>query len=154
LKRVNIVLSKEQHNRFKDYSKRYHGSLSQFLRFAGENAIDKANDDLDFLFRPIMMKQDEGQNLMEIILQKIKTLQSNNNHQFASYQEPAIIAELETILLESNNPLSVPEIMDYTSYPQQEIIKGIEWLLDQCQISRMERMNAPSKYKIRGVSYE
>ena len=56
LERVNIVLTKEQHKRFKELSKKCHGSLSQYLRLAGENEADENKYAQMLNLRPIINK--------------------------------------------------------------------------------------------------
>jgi predicted DNA-binding protein len=152
LKRVNIVLSKEQHNRFKEYAKRYHGSLSQFLRLAGENEIDDQEDDNDFHLRPLIERQKKIQQLLEKMTHHIKKLQKIQgvSEDFNLTDKQSIAYDIEHVLLAGETPLSIPEIMEYVSCSQEEIIGGIEWLLDRFIISRIKRINAPSKYKLRG----
>jgi hypothetical protein len=150
--RTNIVLTREQHIRFKQYAKRYHGSLSQFLRLSAENEINDQKDTNDFHLRPIIEKI--GQ-----IQQELKQL-STQLHDFKMRNAPhndsrnsiiqSMALEAEHLLLSSDTPLTIPEINEYLSYPPEQIIQSIEWLLDRGYIERIHRVNAPSKWKIRG----
>ena len=53
LKRVTIVLTKNQHKKYKIYARKYHGSVSQFIRLAAETAINDDIDKTDLKLRPI-----------------------------------------------------------------------------------------------------
>lgn len=150
--RVNIVLSKEQHERFKDFAKRYHGSLSQFLRMSGENEIRDQDDNSELILRPIIERQDKTMKTLEKISQQLNKGQNNlgfGKYSNFSYRQLTAF-EIERVLLKNELPLSVPEILEYVSYSQEEVIDGIEYLLDRGQLTRIKRINAPSKYKIRG----
>jgi hypothetical protein len=152
LTRVNIILSKDQHERFKEYAKRYHGSLSQFLRLAGENEIDNQEDTTDFHFRPIIELEEKNHQVIQKIEKQIKSLKTSSDFASnASHSKKAIIADgIEQILLHNENSLTVPEIQEYLSYSSEDLILGIEWLLDHKKIEQIERINAPSKWSIKG----
>jgi len=154
--RVNIILTKEQHQRFKNYAKRYHGSLSQFLRLAAENEIDNQEDANSFYFRPMIENQEKIIKSLNVIAQQIKKIERipSSIQDLKSFNNQSIASEIEHILLMTESPLSVPDIMEFLTYSQEEIIEGIEWLLDRCLITQIKRINAPSKYKLRGDTNE
>ena len=150
--RVNIVLLKEQHQRFQEYAQRYHGSLSQFLRLAGENEIDQHEDTNEIYLRPIMEQQEKLQQALKKINHQLKSTRDSiyQSTDFNQMNIKKIALEIEEILFSSDTPLSIPEIREYISHSQDDLITGIEWLLDHGRIKRMKQINAPSKYKITG----
>lgn len=150
--RVNIVLLKEQHKRFQEYAQRYHGSLSQFLRLAGENEIDQHEDTNEIYLRPIMEQQEKLQQALKKINHQLKSTQDSiyQSTDFNQMKIKKIALEIEEILFSSDTPLTIPEIREYISHSQDDLITGIEWLLDHGCIKRMKQINAPSKYKITG----
>lgn len=150
--RVNIILLKEQHQRFQEYARRYHGSLSQFLRLAGENEIDQQEDSNALYLRPLLEQQEKLQQALKKINHQLKSNQGPISHSsdITQMNIKKITLEIEEILFSSDTPLSIPEIREYISHSQDDLITGIEWLLDHGRIKRMKQINAPSKYKITG----
>ena len=150
LTRVNIVLLKEQHKRFQEYAQRYHGSLSQFLRLAGENEIDQQDDTNPMMFRPIMELQEKLYQEVKKIDQQLKTSHISQSGCIDQSNIKKIALDIEGIFFSTDAPMSVPQIGDYLSYPQEDLITGVEWLLDRGRIKRMKQINAPSKYRLPG----
>lgn len=148
--RVNIILLKEQHRRFQEYARRYHGSLSQFLRLAGENEIDSQEDTQDFRLRPIMEQQEKLYQAISKIDHQLKTSPTIQSSTLAKRNIQKVALEVEEVLLSTDASLSVPELGGYLSYSQEDLITGIEWLLDRGRIKRMKQINAPSKYRVPG----
>ena len=151
LERVNIVLTKEQHRRFKEYAKKYHGSLSQFLRMAGENESDENNGADVFNLRPVIKKLETNGNIIQQIDERLKRTEKGTDYivdKLGSKIEK-IADDIEELLLHRGK-LSVPEIGNYLPYTQEEIISGIEKLEEKFAVIRVKQLNAPSKWKIRG----
>jgi hypothetical protein len=144
LTRVNIILSKEQHDRFKHYAKRYHGSLSQLLRVSAENEMDRQEENTVMYLRSLI----EGQSKLQ---QHMEHMKNNTTKKETSNTIPTTAREIRSILMSSETPLSIPDLTDYMNIPPEEMITAIEWLLDHCIITTIQRTNAPSQYKIRGI---
>ena len=151
LERVNIVLTKEQHKRFREYAQKYHGSLSQFLRLAAENESDD-NDAFMINLRPIIKKLDELEDFSHQILEKIDKIYHGAEYLVdrLGNKSGKIADDIEKLLLQKGIGLSIPEIGKYLPYKQEEIISGIEKLVDEFAIVKIERVNAPSMWRIRG----
>ena len=152
LERVTIVLTKEQHKRFKEYSKRCHGSLSQFLRMAAENETDENKDAYMVNFRPIIKKLEMIENMIHQVEGKLQKMERGTEYAIdrLGSKNDKVSDEIEQLLINTRNELSVPEIGNYLSYSQEEIISGIEKLEERFAIIRIERIYATSKWKIRG----
>ena len=152
LERVTIVLTKDQHLRFKEYAKRYHGSVSQFIRLAGDNEIlgNSGNDDLKV--RPIVEKMEKTGRLIQQIEVQLKKVERGINFVVRKIgtKEDQIAHEIAEILLSSDRSLSIPEITGYLAYKQEDVICGIEKLEERFAVTRIEQINSPSKWKIRG----
>jgi len=148
--RVNIILLKDQHQRFQEYARRYHGSLSQFLRLAGENEIDKQEDTNEYYLRPVIEQQERLYQELKKIDTQLKIDHTGQSNSIAKMNTKKIALEIEEILLSSDATLSVPEIGEYLACSQDDIITAVEWLLDHGRINRMKQINAPSKYRVPG----
>ncbi len=151
LERVTIVLTKEQHQRFKEYSKRYHGSLSQFLRMAGENEADENNGSDVLNLRPIIKKLEMIGSIVQQMDERLKRTESGTNYvvdKLGSKIEK-VAEDIAEILLHKGH-LSIPEMGNYLPYTQEEIISGVEKLEGKFAIIRIKQLTAPSKWKIRG----
>ena len=154
LERVTIVLGKEQHQRFKDYSKKYHSSVSQFLRFAGENELDENDGADDLKLRPIfeqLEKTSTNVQAMQRTLQKLEK-EIDSITELKKRKDEYIAHHIEELLLSSGNSLSIPEITGYLPYEQEAIIRGIEKLEERFVVVRIKQVNGMSKWKIRGES--
>ena len=66
LERVNIVLTKEQHKRFKKYAVRFHGSLSQFIRLAAENEINDEEKMETLYIQPVLKQMNQFNEKLEL----------------------------------------------------------------------------------------
>lgn len=156
LTRVNIVLLKDQHERFKQYAQQYHGSLSQFLRLAGENEIDQQENTNAFLLRPILEQQEKLHSSIEKINQQMKSNYDiiSGATGFFQIQHKVIALEIEHLLLSVDTSLSIPELGEYLPYSQDNLISGIEWLIDHARVKRLKQINAPSKYRLTGDNHE
>lgn len=155
LERVNVVLTKEQHQRFREYSRKYHGSVSQFLRLAGENEIDE-NDGVDELkLRPIFERLDKAcvyiQNIQGMVQRLEREIDSNTRRR---RKNDYVASHIEELLSSVTSNLSIPEMTGYLPYEQEEIIRGIETLEERFAVIRIKQINGPSKWKIRGDANE
>ena len=154
LERVTIVLTKEQHQRFREFSKKCHGSLSQFLRMAAENETDQNKDAYMVNFRPIIKKLETLEGEFQQIIGKIQKIERGTDYainRLGSRYE-LICEDIENLLLEKGIELSIPEIGNYLPYTQEEVISGIEKLEERFSLIKIERNSAPSKWKIRGCN--
>ena len=152
LERVSIVLMKDQHQRFKEYAKRCHGSLSQFLRMAAENEIDSNSGVDEVNLRPIIEILEGVRSMVQQIEGRLERIGRGTDfiiEKFGSRMEK-VAGDVEELLLQKGNGLSIPEIGNYLPYNQNEIIQGIERLEEKFAVRRIEQVNAPSKWKIRG----
>lgn len=154
LERVTIVLGKEQHQRFKDYSKKYHGSVSQFLRHAGENELDENDGVDDFKLRPIFEQLEKTSTNVQVMQRTLQKLEKEIDSiaEQKRRKDEYIANHIEELLLSSKNKLSIPEIAGYLPYEQEMIIRGIEKLEERFVIVRIKQVNGMSKWKIRGDS--
>jgi hypothetical protein len=158
LERVNIVLTKDQARRFKEFAKKYHGSRSQFLRAAAENEIGKGRNggdtvEIDSSLRPLVER-------LEVVEGSVKRIENKlekwgNGVDFLVGKSGSIIEkvadDIEQLLLKEGKELSVPDIGDFlTTYSQSEILRGFEKLEDEFAVMRVERENGVTKWKIRG----
>lgn len=152
LERVTIVLTKEQHHRFKEYARRYHGSVSQFIRLAGLNEMDDNNNTEDLRFRPITEKLEETVSMIQNIYRRLQTIERGTDFvvERLGSKMDKIANDVEELLLSSGRMFSIPEITGYLQYEQEEIISGIEKLEERFSITRIRQINSPSKWKIRG----
>ena len=152
LERVTIVLTKEQHQRFREYSKRCHGSLSQFLRMAAENETDENKDAYMVNFRPIIKKLEIMECLFHQIEGRLQKIERGTDYaidRLGSHTEE-VSEDVENLLLKKGIELSIPEIGNYLPYNQEEIISAIEKLDERFAVIKIERASGPSKWKIRG----
>lgn len=157
LERVNIVLTKEQHARFKEYARRYHGSLSQFLRMAGENQIEDNNGVDDLKLRPIVEKLEKIVDSVQKIDGRLKRVEKETGFvvEKLGSKDEKVADDIERLLLEKGIKLSIPEIRNYLPYSQEEIISGMERLEMDFVVLKIPEINAPSKWIIRGCdSYD
>ena len=155
LKRVTIVLTKDQHLKYKEYARKYHGSVSQFIRLAAEKAISDDIDLIDLRLRPIFEKL-ENINLSIDGSNKILHLLNRNTNFLVDKigdKVEKIAYCIEKLLLSNNRPLSIPEITGYLPYTQEEIIDAIEFLEEKFYVERIKQLNSPSKWKIRGDKF-
>lgn len=152
LERVTIVLSKEQHCRFREFARRYHGSVSQFLRMAAENAIDDGKDKGERSLLPLLRGLERTETALKQIDARISGIERQAGFlPSKSESKTEVIAEeIERFLLTSNGRFSVPELGGYLPYSQEEIVRGIELLEERFAVSRIKQVNGPSKWKIRG----
>lgn len=152
LERVNIVLTKEQHVRFKEFARRFHGSLSQFMRMAAENQIidDSGIDDLKL--RPIVEELEKIRDSVQKINVRLRKMEKGTDfvvEKLGSKNEK-VADDIERLLLEKGIKLSIPEIGNYLPYSQDEVISGMERLESDFVVSKIPEINAPSKWIIRG----
>jgi hypothetical protein len=149
LERVNIVLTKEQHARFKEYSIRYHGSLSQFLRLAAESELDRS-EKLEIIYvQPVLKRLDQlvsSQDRMNEILTK----NISNMLKTSKNARKKIADDILNLLLGIDKLIGVPEMVEYLPYNQDEIIDGLEELIDTYSIKEIPQPNAPSKWQLIG----
>lgn len=75
LERVNVVLTKEQHLRFREYSRRYQGSVSQFLRLAGEKELNRNNGTEELKLRPIFEQLEKTSTNVQAIQRTLQKLE-------------------------------------------------------------------------------
>lgn len=152
LRRVTIVLIKGQHTRFKEAARKYHGSLSQFLRLAGENEIrsDGRNDALNL--RPIAEKQEITADSVKEIGKKLQRVELGMEFLVnkVGCRIEKVAYDIEDLLLNKNTDLSIPEIGNYLPFEQEEIIEAMEFLEEKFLVKRIEKLNAPSKWIVRG----
>ena len=154
LRRVTIVMTKNGHARFREASRKYHGSLSQFVRMACENAIrnDGKSDALDF--RSIVEKQGDIVNSIHEIEKRLQKVELGTGFlvdRFGSDLDK-VACDIEGFLLNKNASLSIPELRGYMQYEQEEIISGMEQLEERFAVERIRQVNGPSKWKIQGDS--
>lgn len=151
LERVTIVLTKEQHRRFKEYAKKFHGSLSQFLRMAGENEANRSDDADVINLRPIVKELGIIRGKVEQIDERVKRIKGEINYvvEKLGNKTEKIADDIEELLLHKGK-LSVPEMENYIPYTQEEIVSGVEKLEEKFTVVRIKRLSAPSKWKIRG----
>jgi hypothetical protein len=151
LEKVTIVLTKEQHQRFRELAKKCHGSLSQYLRLAGENLADENKYAQALNFRQIIKKLETNSNIIDQIEEKLKRTEKQTEYIVNKIGDKTekIADDIEELLLKKSN-LSVPEMINYLPYSQEEIISGIEKLEERFLIEKISRPNAPSKWRIRG----
>lgn len=150
--RVNIILLKDQHERFKKYAQRYHGSLSQFLRLAGENEIDKQEDTNALILQPLMEQQEKLYQGIRKVDQQVKLNYDviSSSNKLSQMHRKQIALEIEELLISIDDPVTIPEMGEYISHPPDDLVQGVEWLLDHGRIRQIEQINAPSKYRIMG----
>ena len=153
LKRVNIVLTREQHQKFKDFAQRYHGSVSQFLRLAAEMEIENGDVKDEVNLRPLVELMDKTYILIQEVearLERIgKGIESILDDQGNWVKK--VSQDIESLLYKQGKGLSIPEMANYLSYSQNELIQGIEHLDDTFAVTKIEQINSPSKWKIRGM---
>lgn len=151
LERVTIVLTKEQHQRFKEFANKCHGSLSQFLRMAGENEADDNKHTQMLNLRPIIKKLEKNSDKIKQIEEKLNRTEKGTEYIVNKIGNitDKIGDDIEKLLLHKPK-LSIPEIGTYLPYTQEEIISAIERLEEKFVVTRIRRDDAPSRWKIRG----
>ncbi len=148
LERVNIVLTKEQHKRFKKYAVRFHGSLSQFIRLAAENEINDEEKMEALYIQPVLKEMNKFNEKLDFTK---KSLNSIISHLKVNTSNKKFISEeIIQLLLKHEESLSIPGMLEYLPFQQQDLIEGIEELLDTCSVREIPRPNAPSKWTIIG----
>ncbi len=154
LERVTIVLGKEQHQRFRDYSKKYHSSMSHFLRHAGENEMDQDDKSEELKLRPLVERLEKTGAIIEVIQKTLQKLEKEIDSiaEQKRRKDEYITNHIEALLLSSRAKLSIPEIAGYLPYEQEAIIRGIEKLEERFIIKRIRQINGISKWSIRGDS--
>lgn len=154
LERVTIVLGKEQHQRYKDYSKKYHSSVSQFLRHAAENEMNQDNGVEELMLRPIFERLEKTNTDVQIIQRTLQKLEKEIDSiaEQKRRKDEYIANHIEELLLSSRTKLSIPEIAGYLPYEQEAIIRGIEKLEERFIITRIKQVNGISKWMIQGDS--
>ena len=155
LERVTIVLTKEQHKRFKEYSRKFHGSLSQFLRLAGENETDEGKKADMFDLRPIIKKLEANGNLIQQMEDRLKKTEKGTDYIVGKLGNNVdkIADNVEELLLHKGK-LSIPEMGNYLPYTQEEIISAVERLEERFAIVSIKRLSSPSKWNIRGDDHD
>lgn len=151
LVRVNIVLTKKQRERFKRYARRYHGSLSQFLRLAAENEIDESNEYEEMKLRPVIELLEKNGNVIQKISRTIMKVEGDVDivaEKIAGMNDK-VADDIEDLLLNRRGALSIPEIAGYLPCDQEELIRGIERLQETFAVERIGQINAPSKWMIK-----
>ena len=155
LERVNVVLTKEQHQRFRLYSRKYHGSVSQFLRLAGEKELDESDGADDLKLRPIYERLDKTCAFTQSIQGTVQRLEREMEFITRMRRRNDYVANhIEEFLSTVTNDLSIPEITGYLPYDQEQIVRGIEILEERFAVIRIKQVNGPSKWKIRSDSNE
>ena len=156
LERVHVVLTKDQHQRFKEYASRFHGSVSQFIRMASENELTSNSDKEELKLRPIYDKLNQMEIIVRSIERKLLRIEKVTEYltQRIGTRGEKIAGDIEELLLAQNYGLSIPEMKGYLPYEQEELIRGIEYLEERFAVKRQGRINAPSKWMIRGNSHD
>lgn len=157
LKRVNIVLTKEQIPRFYEAAKKYHSSRSQFLRMAAENEIERCQNgggtaEIDVTLRPLVEGLEEVEKAVKRIENGLEKIDKGVNFlvgRFGSRIEK-VADDIEKLLEERGEALSVPEIGDFLRYDQSELIQGTEELERNFAVKRVENEKGIPKWRIRG----
>jgi len=158
LKRVNISgLTEEQHQRFKKYAKSYHGSFSQLVRVAAENEIERSQNgggtaEIGVTLRPLVEGLENVEKAVERIANRLEKVERGVDFLVDKWGSriEKVADDVEKLLEERGDALSVPEIGDFLPYSQNEIIKALEKLEDEFVVVRVERENGPTKWRIRG----
>ncbi|KXB04362.1 hypothetical protein AKJ48_02830 [candidate division MSBL1 archaeon SCGC-AAA261O19] len=58
--------------------------------------------------------------------------------------------DVESLLLEKGEPLSIPEIGEYLPHEQKQLLRGVERLEDQLRVERIERGDGLTKWRAGG----
>lgn len=161
LKRVNIILTKEEHPRFKKHAeKHYHNSLSQFARASMEIEIERHQNgggivDIDVILRPLVERLEEVEKAVNQIANGVEKTERGVDllvGRFGSRIEK-VADDVEKLLEERGEALSVPEIGDFLPYSQDEIIRALEKLEDEFAVVRVESEKRPTRWRIRGGAH-
>lgn len=157
LKRINIVLTDEQHPRFREFARRYHGSLSQLLRAAAENEIERNQNggdtvEIDATLRPLVERLEELEKTVKMVEKRLEKTGRGVDFLVDRFGDKTekISDDIEELLLREGRELSVPDMGDFLPYSQSEILHGIEKLEDEFAVVRAERENGPTRWKIKG----
>ncbi|KXB07756.1 hypothetical protein AKJ51_00135 [candidate division MSBL1 archaeon SCGC-AAA382A20] len=150
LKKANVVLTKDLIDQIDEKKNHHHGSRSQLIRQALAEYFDgNPESDTKLCLKPIRKKLesvgdsiDEIQNELQWFDKKIDAITSREMIRKVS-------EDIEKLLLEKEEPLSVPDIGEHLPYEQNELLRGVEILEDRFTVVRVEQGKLP-KWKIRG----
>ena len=157
LKRVNIVLTKEQAERYTEFAKKCHGSRSQFLRMAAENAIERGQNgggtaEIDVTLRPLVERLEEVEKAVKRIENRLVKTEKGVDFLVdkSGSRIDKVADDVEKVLEEHGGELGVPDIGDLLPYTQSEIIRGLEKLEEEFAVKRAENEKGIPKWRIRG----
>lgn len=152
LKRVNIVLTKDLLKQMDEEKDSHHGSRSQLIRqalfeyFDGLNGGDgsEGEEHMRSLFREVRELESEIKKIGEKVNREIGSTSDGRS----DIREVA--EDVESLLLEVDEPLSIPEMGEYLPYEQKQLLQGVERLEDTLKVKRLEQGNGLTKWAIRG----
>ena len=158
LKRVNIVLTKEQIPRFREAAKRCHGSVSQFLRMAAENELERGRNgggtaEIDVALRPLVDRLENLEKAVERIENKVVKNEKGIDFLVDMYggRIEKVARDVKRLFEERGGELSVPDMGDFLPYGQDELIKAVEKLEDDdFMLVRVEHEKGITKWRLRG----
>lgn len=157
LKRVQIVLTKEQAERYKEFAKKCHGSRSQFLRMAAENEIERGQNgggtaEIDVTLRPLVERLEEVEKAVKRIENRLVKTEKGVDFLVdkSGSRIDKVADDVEKVLEEHGGELGVPDIGDLLPYTQSEIIRGLEKLEEEFAVKRAENEKGVTKWRLRG----
>ncbi|KXB08199.1 hypothetical protein AKJ58_00595 [candidate division MSBL1 archaeon SCGC-AAA385D11] len=157
LKRVCIIFPEDLIQLADEYKNKYHGSRSQLLREALIEYVERLEKEEDERaeMRPLVRKLEDLGKSVERIDNKVGKFRSEAEFSSGGSQKgtPKLASEIERLLLEKGEALTVPEMGEYLPYEQEELIEGVEWLEENFAVERIEPKNVLTKWRIRGYEY-
>ena len=156
LERVDIVLQRVEHERYKEFAKKHAISVSQLARQGLKMAVEEyqngngGSDPADL--RPIFEELEKMREMREQDSEKLEEIKrSVSTFEKRSFTDIEKVADaVEEVLEREKKPLSIPEMEELLpTYKDREIILAVEKLEDDFVARRIEPEDGLPKWEIR-----
>lgn len=158
MKRVCIVFPEDLIQLADEHKDRYHGSRSQLLREALIEYVDRLEEEENERdeMRPLVRRLERLEKSIERVAEKVSKYRGEIEYLSGHFQDRArrVAEDIESLLLEEGEGLTIPDMGEYLPHEQNELIEGVEMLEETFKVKRIESENSLPKWRIRGCGRE
>lgn len=143
LQRLHIVVDKRERERWHKFAEdSYHGSLSQAIRAAMEDAITRSKNEGGLVeLRPVIERQDAIVELLERAMDTINHVaeQVEAMRSVSRVNTQVLLDAIFKVLEEAHRPLSTEEVLErLPGHTIQQVRRGLEALADKFVVEQIK----------------